>query len=269
MGYVLVTSPVGAQAAGYYFHGQPPGLWLGKGAAALHLAGVVEVRPLTAVLRGRHPGTGAFLPTVKPARRRGGWDLILAAPKSVSLLASRPQVGQAHHAAVMGAMAHFESVLARGSGVVAAGFGHVQNAAGEPHLHLVLANLARGADGAWAHLSSCGWWPDRHELSAVYQLGLRHHLREAGLDLDWRMRDDGLADVAGVPRAAIRAASTRSRTVVAEAADRQVAGARLRAGIQRGATALTRRAPDRPPPAPAGPPRVRATWRRPSRGDCS
>ena len=81
-----------AAAAPYYFNGQGLGQWVGAGSLALGLTGDVGRRDLTSVLRGCHPGDGRFLPVRKPARRRAGWDLTLAAPKSVSLLAAMATV---------------------------------------------------------------------------------------------------------------------------------------------------------------------------------
>lgn len=190
---------------------------MGSAAGALDLAGEVGAAQLSRVLDGRRPAGGDFLPSVRPRRRRAGWDLTFASPKSLSLLAaSAPaaagRVVAAHRAAVGEALSHFERVLVGGRRTVAAAFDHHANAAAEPHLHthVILANLCQGPAGKWTHMQG-GWWPARRSLGAMYQIGLRYHLAAAGLDLDWRLRGDGLAELAEVPRAAIRAASSRSR----------------------------------------------------------
>jgi conjugative relaxase-like TrwC/TraI family protein len=214
------------------------------------------------VLRGCHPDRGHFLPARKPARRRAGWDLTLAAPKSVSLLAAltttgKAEIAAAHAAAVDEVVGHFErrflghrrangaSVLSRaaGKGLVAAAFDHRVNAAGEPHLHthLIVCNLGGDQDGVWSAISR-EWWPQRASFSAIYQLGLRHHLSERGLNLEWRMREDGFADVVGVPRAAVRVTSGRGRAVAADRARFGDNTAGRTAGIRAAAAAQTRTA---------------------------
>jgi conjugative relaxase-like TrwC/TraI family protein len=222
----------------------------------------VERQPLVMVLRGCHPDGGHFLPARKPARRRAGWDLTLAAPKSVSLLAALTATGTAgiaaaHAAAVDEVVGHFERRLlggrGAGEGLVAAAFDHSVNAAGEPHLHthLIVCNLGRDEDGDWSAISR-EWWPQRASFSAIYQLGLRHHLGERGVNLEWRMREDGFADVVGVPRAAVRVASGRGRTVAADRARFGDHTAGRTAGIRAAATGQTRTSAPVPPTPTAG-----------------
>jgi conjugative relaxase-like TrwC/TraI family protein len=194
----------------------------------------VDRRFLTALLRGCDPTDGHFLPARKPARRRAGWDLTLAAPKSVSLLAATAgddsrEICRAHVLATDDAVAHFERRLAAvrratapggqapADGLVAAAFDHRINASGDPHLHthLIVCNLGRDREGVWSALHS-RWWTERAALGAVYQMSLRHHLVQGGLRLQWRFRDDGFAEVVGVPRVAMRAASRRGRVAAAE-----------------------------------------------------
>ena len=230
---MLVVTPLSPAAVDYYFRGQGAGRWVGHGSAALGLAGEVRRRHLGRVLQGCDPADGRFMPARKPARRRAGWDLTLAAPKSLSLLAALAsagdQVAAAHRAAVDEVVDDLErrllSVmrsavpggLAPTVGAVAASFEHLGNGAGEPHLHshLLLCNLGRDDRGRWSSLSST-WWTERRGLGAVYQLGLRYHLHALGLELDWRLRGDGLADIAGVPRTAVRSTSGRSRAAAAD-----------------------------------------------------
>ncbi|HEX6395247.1 MAG TPA: MobF family relaxase [Acidimicrobiales bacterium] len=211
---MLVLKPVGDRVAGYYLK-QGPGEWLGRGSDRLGLHGGIEAAAMTAVLRGCDPSRGVYLPRVKSPRRRAGWDLVFAAPKSLSLVSAtssgtasdlEPSIGFAHRCAVRGAVEHLERES--GKEIVGAAFDHLHNAGGEPHLHthVLVANLAPTAAG-WAAL---GTWLHREELAAVYHLGLRYHLDRTGLQLDWRIRSNGLPDLAVVPRAAVRAASTRS-----------------------------------------------------------
>jgi conjugative relaxase-like TrwC/TraI family protein len=231
---------------------------VGEGSADLGVGGEVARRDLVAVLRGCHPRDGRYLPAVMPARRRAGWDLTLAAPKSLSLLGAMAggdgrDVAAAHRGAVDEVVADFERRLLAlrragapggrlaAAGLVGAAFEHGVNAAGEPHLHshLLVGNLGRDAGGGWSAID-CSWWVDRLSVGSVYQLALRQHLRARGLALEWRLRDDGLADLAGVPRAAVRSASGRGRAAAAEQAG---FGARegRKMGTRVGATVQTRR----------------------------
>ncbi len=263
---MLVVTPVDSTAASYYFRGQGGGRWVGQGTVALGLEGGVAHRDLIRLLRGCHPGSGSFLAARKPVRRRAGWDLTLAAPKSLSLLAAsatadRDAIAAAHQAAVTEVVDDLEQRLltvrkaaspggwALTAGAVAACFDHSSNGSGEPHLHshLLLCNLGRDEQGTWSALSHT-WWTRRQALGAVYQLGLRHHLRSGGLELDWRLHADGLGDLVGVPRAAVRSASGRSRAAALDrAAFQSEAGSGRASGIRSGATIQSRlSAPSQP-----------------------
>ena len=103
-------------------------------------------------------------------------------------------------------------------GAVAAAFTHATNAACEPHLHThaLLANLGQSADGRWFAVSGSRWKVSRRTLEALYQLELRHQIALSGHDVEWRMRRDGFAEAAGVPRSAVRAGSTQSRATSAK-----------------------------------------------------
>jgi conjugative relaxase-like TrwC/TraI family protein len=230
---VLIVRGIGQDSVSYYTHGggrAGSGRWWGQGCAALGLAGEVDAGDLRRILQGRHPGDGRFLPAQRPARRRAGWDLVFAAPKSVSLLwALQPDgpgaesIAAAHRRSVEGTLGHLEvsmlTIKRAGApggrepsrGAVAAVFDHLTNAASEPHLHThaLLANLGQAGDGHWAAVSGSHWRVCREGLFALYQLELRHHLERAGMDLPWRIHPGGTADLADVPRAAIRAASTQ------------------------------------------------------------
>jgi conjugative relaxase-like TrwC/TraI family protein len=275
---VLVVTPLGSTAASYYFRGQEAGRWVGRGTGLLGLEGEVDYPDLVRVLRGCHPGHGGFLPAWKPARRRAGWDLTLAAPKSLSLLAASTTAGgeeikAAHRAAVEGVAGDLQQRLLTvrsgastktASGVTAC-FDHWSNHSDEPHLHshLLLCNLACDERGVWSALSP-SWWNQRRALGAVYQLGLRHHLRASGLELDWHLRADGFGDLAGVPRAAVRSASGRSRAAASDRAAFQAGGtAGRRFGVRSGATIQSRP----PEPSRPWPRRVQAAGFEPAAAD--
>ncbi len=228
---MLIVTSVSRAVGAYYLDGRDTGRWTRPAADLLQLHGAPDPLELNRVLGGCDPRTGRYLPAFRPSRRRAGWDLMFSAPKSVSLLfaGSAPSdaaaIRAAHHRAVGGVVGHVQAglLMTRGAragrpepaeGLIGAAFDHSVNAAGEPHVHthVLVANLSR-AGGRWGSIDSSPWFVDRRALGALYQLGLRHHLAEQGWSLDWRLRPDGLADLADVNRADIRAASTQSTLV--------------------------------------------------------
>ena len=225
---MLVIKPVSAGRERYWVDGPGPGHWHGRAAAALGLRDEVSRRALRGALAGDPLGRVS-------GRRRGGFDLIIAAPKSVSLLAALAEpaaaaaIGAAHDAAVLDTLGYLERHGARvrrseggrrtlipAEGLVAAVFRHGENRAGEPHLHshLVVANLARTGGRRWSCLDSRALFRHGAAAGAVYQASLRHQLGQMGFGLSWQLYGNGLADVRGVPRAAIDACSTRRRQVL-------------------------------------------------------
>ena len=93
--------------------GESPGVWAGRGSAALGLHGAVAGTDLAGVLAGRDPNGGVLRQT-RGDRAVHGFDLVFAAPKAVSLLhllAPRElaaAAGSAHAAAVAGAVGYLE-----------------------------------------------------------------------------------------------------------------------------------------------------------------
>lgn len=234
---MLVLRPISGDQARYYLDGPEPGRWVGGGAGELGLRGEVDAGGLHAVLAGRQPGSqpgSDVLLARVPKNRRSGFDLILAAPKSVSLLTGlgatevASTFGRAHDQAVQSTIGYLQreaswtkrasSTRIATSGLVAAAYTHHQSASGDPHLHshLVVANLVRGCDGRWSTLDSRSLYRHARAAGAVYQAALRHHLAEQGLRFVWTVDRHGLGTIVGVPRAAIEASSLRRRQVVQE-----------------------------------------------------
>ncbi len=231
---MLRIHPIHGGQARYFLEGPGPGVWIGGGSEDLGLRGSVDADSLHAVLAGRQPGGDQLLSRVSPVRR-SGFDLILAAPKSVSLLAALGDEGEqgrfrrAQAEAVGSALGYLEREAGwarRGrqqtpmetTGLVGAAFSHALSAAGDPHLHthVVVANLVHGEDDRWSSLATRPLFWHARAAGALFQAGLRHHLAEQGLRFDWTVNDHGLGDIVGVPRAAIEAASLRTRQVAEE-----------------------------------------------------
>jgi conjugative relaxase-like TrwC/TraI family protein len=241
----------------YAGRGESPGLWVGGGASALGLVGVVEDGELGTLLRGVDPAGGGMLREPVKARtitvrtldvesgewREGpkrlapvsGYDLVFSCPKSVSLLHAltddervRREVSEAHEAAWQAALAYLEreacvvrrgkggAVRERGEGFVAAAFRHRTSRAQDPHLHthVIAANMARGEDGEWRALDGEAVLRT-YRLAAgyLYEAQLRHELT-CRLGLEWTEPMKGMAELAEVPEDAVRAFSTRRRSLV-------------------------------------------------------
>jgi conjugative relaxase-like TrwC/TraI family protein len=159
----------------YAGRGESPGVWVGRGAVALELDGMVEEGQLGRLIGGRDPSTAAVLRAHPPKRRItverieaatgrrwlerktlapvAGFDLVFSVPKSVSLLhalgdeETRLAITQAHLSAWQAALSYLEEeacVLRRGKngtarehggGFVAAAYQHRTSRAEDPHLH--------------------------------------------------------------------------------------------------------------------------------------
>jgi conjugative relaxase-like TrwC/TraI family protein len=159
----------------YEGHGESPGVWVGRGACAVELEGVVHEGELGRLVRGLHPHSQEQLRSHPKARLItierihpltderwvetkklapvAGFDLVFSPPKSVSLLHAlgdedtRRAVNEAHLAAWKAALAYLEDeacVTRRGrngvqrehaGGFVAAAYQHRTSRAQDPHLH--------------------------------------------------------------------------------------------------------------------------------------
>jgi conjugative relaxase-like TrwC/TraI family protein len=159
----------------YEGHGESPGVWVGRGASALELEGVVHEGELGRLVRGLHPQAEKQLRSHPKARlitierihpltderwletKRlapvAGFDLVFSPPKSVSLLHAlgdedtRRAVNDAHRSSWQAALGYLEDeacVTRRGrngvqrehaGGFVAAAYQHRTSRAQDPHLH--------------------------------------------------------------------------------------------------------------------------------------
>jgi conjugative relaxase-like TrwC/TraI family protein len=240
----------------YTGRGEAPGVWAGRGAAALGLSRTVDADAYLAVMHGRSPSGPELL-----VQRSGkspavcGWSLTFSTPKSLSLLWAfgdhqvAEAVRTAHDAAVIETLAFLESEAARArrghggtilhdvDGLIGAAFRHRSSRAGDPqlHTHVIVANLVRSTeDKRWSGLDSRGLYDLVASGSAIYQSALRAAL--APLGLRWAVRPSGLGEVADLDPRLLRAFSTQRRRIEAElertghtsAAAAQVAAYRVR-----------------------------------------
>lgn len=270
--YYLSTVAAGAEE--YYLGaGEAPGRWVGRGTAALGLAGQVTREELGAVLAGRHPRDGHGVRASNRSVTVPGFDLTFRAPKSVSLLWAMSEedvagtVRSAHDAAVLDALTYLERNALRTrvgrerrfvavDGAVAATFRHRTSREGDPllHTHCLVANLARTAeDGRWRTLDSRSIYRHSKTAGYLYQASLRHRLT-AELGVGWQPVVNGCADLAGVERLVIEHFSRRRSRILRAMASYGATSAK----VAQVATLTSRKAKDRDINAVE----LRQTWQR-------
>jgi len=126
----LARPPAGKAGRGpvdYYLdEHEPPGVWWGRGAETVGLAGEVEADQLGRMLRARHPLSGGRVGRGFGDRSARAFDATFSAPKSVSVTWAltedpwvRAEAAAAHDAAVTAALGWIEkhgAVSRRGRG---------------------------------------------------------------------------------------------------------------------------------------------------------
>ena len=217
--------------------------WAGRGAEELGLKGPVDPDTFRAVLEGRVPdGSGRQL-----GRRgrdgevlhRPGRDLTFSAPKSVSLAAlvgGDDRITEAHDRAVAATLAWVERNAAEtrmkdgqtgqiartgNQKIVAATFRHDTSRNLDPqlHTHAVLANMVKGEDGKWRSMANEGLYEKQKLIGMLYRGELAAGLARLGYGIE-KSHADGRFEIAGVPREAIAAFSTRRAEIEAAMAER-------------------------------------------------
>ena len=242
---------------GYYAKDDPEhrdaSAWAGKGAEELGLKGPVDADTFRAVLEGKVPdGSDTRL-----GRRgkdgeihhRPGRDLTFSAPKSVSIAAlvgDDKRIVEAHDRAVAATLAWIEKNAAEtrmkdpGSGpgqvpdtgtmarvgnqkIVAATFRHDTSRNLDPqlHSHAVLANMVQGEDGKWRSMANEGLYARQKLIGMLYRNELAGGLARLGYGIE-KTHADGRFEIAGVPRTAIEAFSSRRAEIEAAMAERNL-----------------------------------------------
>ena len=272
----------------YLDEAEPAGRWCGHGAAALGLDGPVTSRAREAfagLLDGRLPdGSQVAQPVLrrdpnnphgaKIDIRRCALDLVVSAPKSVSVLHALADPGTAaavmaaHETAVQEALSYLERHASHGTrghqgngqraarvettGLVAAAFTHTTSRADDPqlHTHLVVANLLHGVDGKWSAVDSRAMHRHARTAGCIYQAVLRGELTKT-LGVGWGPVRRGVAEIIGIPKDLRKEFSSR-RKAIEDELDRT--GASGRKAAQRAAY-VTRPAKSHTPPTS-----LRASW---------
>lgn len=235
-------------AEDYYIGGgEPPGVWVGRGAQMLALSGTVQPEHFRSLFRGFDPHTG--LPLVQNAgapRRQAGWDTTYSAPKTVSVLWSqappelRQRIERIQQRAVAATMEFADNSFGcsrTGAGgaetvpahLVAAMFEHGTSRAGDPqlHTHCIVLNVGVSDDGTTRTILSRPFYQNKMLLGALYRAHLAHHLQaELGLATE---RHGNLFELAGVPNELARKHSKRRAEVLRRLAEKGFSGGRAAA----------------------------------------
>ncbi len=193
------------------------------------------VRERTITVRTLDVDNGEWREEAKRLAPVSGFDLVFSCPKSISLLHAltddervRHEISHAHEASWQAALGYLEreacvvrrghggTTREHGSGFVAAAFLHRTSRAQDPHLHthVIVANMARTGDGEWRALDGEAILKT-YRLAAgyLYEVQLRQKLTRR-LGLEWTEPIKGMAELARVPEAAVRAFSTRRQSLL-------------------------------------------------------
>ncbi len=228
----------------YYLRGsEPPGYWLGSGAAALGLAGVADADHFRRLFAGFGPDGRPLVQNAGAEDRQQGWDLTCTVPKPVSVFwamagpGDRLQVEQSHAAAVAAMIQFLEDDFAwsrRGKagaeaercGLLAAAFEHGTSREQDCnlHTHVILMNVGVRADGTTGTILSKPLYETKMAAGAVYRAELAHQLQQRlGLACE---SEKSWFVLSGMPAAAADEFSTRRKQIEAELAASGRSGAK-------------------------------------------
>jgi conjugative relaxase-like TrwC/TraI family protein len=222
----------------YSGRGEAPGEWVGAGARALGLSGVVSADQFNALIGGLDPRDPSKALRDGPEPKVAALDLTFSAPKSVSVLfavADEDVAGElvaAHEAAVRAAVGWLEDTAVQvrrgaegrvrqpGEGLIAAGYRHRMSRALDPqlHTHVVAANLARGPDGRFTALFGAPLYQAAKTAGYLYQAHLRAEISER-LGLEWGPVQKGAAELKDIPPEVLSEFSRRRHEMERAAAE--------------------------------------------------
>ena len=189
----------------YYLDGgEPPGIWLGRGAIHLGIAGQVRSEDYYLLLDGYSPDKQPLVQNPGDEERRTAWDLTFSAPKSISLVWASADIGlrreieDAQHSAVVKAIDFLErhaAITRRGkqsktsektAGLVVAAFAHCTSRAQDfqLHHHAVVCNVAPRFDDTWGSLESRRLYHWQMAAGSIYRSELASQMRELGFETE-------------------------------------------------------------------------------------
>ncbi len=204
------------------------GQWTGKGAEALGLKGEIKKEDFSRMSRGINPATGKRFRRMtlnrtrevggelKQVRETAGWDLVISAPKFVSILGligKDERVRQAHTEAVTDALerAGQQAQANLGGGkkeqtgnLIVGRFSHDSARPGRDgfvapqlHDHCFIMNATFRADGTLKPLESLELHRAQSYIRSVYYTGLAERLQNLGyaIEID---ADTGAPEIVGI-----------------------------------------------------------------------
>ncbi|WP_052050835.1 MobF family relaxase [Leptolyngbya sp. KIOST-1] len=264
---MLSTSNLSAaQAETYYTHedyysaeeAAHPTKWVGKGAASLGLAGVVNQQEFSQMLSGQAPdGRSLTGKVVDPEKRRAATDFTFSAPKSVSIAALVQQderVLEAHHQAVAKAISVLEERYAQTristeagrtkvttGNIAAAVFTHATSREAEPqlHSHCVVMNATQLADGRWFSLSNEAAIANQKLLGQIYQNELAVALKQQGYQIEPKAH--GQFELVGYSPELLKAFSTRRQQILKLIEEWEASGSENNRAMRETATLVSRK----------------------------
>ncbi|PSN13073.1 hypothetical protein C7293_17465 [filamentous cyanobacterium CCT1] len=264
---MLSTSNLSAaQAETYYTHedyysaeeAAHPTKWVGKGAASLGLAGVVNQQEFSQLLSGQAPdGQTLTGKVVDPEKRRAATDFTFSAPKSVSIAALVQQderVLEAHHQAVTKALSVLEERYAQTrvsteagrtkvitGNIATAVFTHSTSREAEPqlHSHCVVMNATQLADGRWFSLSNEAAIANQKLLGQIYQNELAVALKQQGYQIEPKAH--GQFELAGYSPELLKAFSTRRQQILKLIEEWEATGSENNRALRETATLVSRK----------------------------
>ena len=235
-----------------------PTKWVGKGAAALGLSGVVNQQNFSNLLAGKAPdGQSLTGRAVDPEKRRAGTDFTFSAPKSVSIAALVQQderVLAAHHQAVSKALSVLEERYAQTrvstptgrqkittGNLAAAVFTHSTSREAEPqlHSHCVVMNATQLPDGRWFSFSNEAAIANQKLLGQIYQNELALALKQYGYKFEPKAH--GQFELKGYSPELLKAFSTRRQQILKLIEEWEATGAENNRALRETATLMSRK----------------------------
>ena len=229
----------------YYLDGkEPPGFWLGEGARALGLSGLLSKDQFRNLFRGLSPdGEQALVHNAKSLHRRAGWDVTWSVPKSVSTawsqadLQVRLAIERCVNTAVGEGVRYLETiglvsrrgedgVIREQAKLIFAAFPHSTSRALDPqlHVHTLLINVAVRPDGSTGTLEPKELYRHQHAADAIFRVELASELeRRLGLRA---VRDGRAFELCGVDHGLMATFSKRRRQIESVLAERGLSGAK-------------------------------------------
>jgi conjugative relaxase-like TrwC/TraI family protein len=229
-------------AADRYYNrdSEPPGQWLGRGAAALGLSGEVESSAFRHLLLGRSPdGKRDLVQNAGKMSRTPGLDGTLSAIKEFSILCGvlpldsdqRRQLLEAYERVVLETARWIEDqagVTRRGRagerqepmGLVIAAFRHSTSRSLDPaiHTHLIILNVGVRDDGTTGALHTRRLFEIKMEAGRQFRRLLHKELKSLGLRAELKAGDRLVLH--DIPQSLVSVMSKRSATIKRVMAER-------------------------------------------------